>query len=849
MVEVVVNYQMNTRAPLSLSSFSIVLAVTLCAITYVIMYPLYKYWHAKKRLDPKTELGACQVAIEQEQSGAKSELSLGTPRSTQTLSRDSAGATEHMHAPMPTPTQAQTQNPSPTRTLSKLTTDMFIRELLYTGVGCLKQNTVGQPSSGRSKCIRLKDDGTYRLYFHSDTIKVKRIFFSPETFDLRHLDSALDGNQDLGEILLHFKSRGCTGGKHAAAAAAASTSIFNFVIEDKKERKRVIDKFNAVALLLKREGGLGWLDSTIAEIRKDKKNNDMQNPIAGEIIQQGGTGSLRMPDRLGVVPIKTENADCLDDDRHDDGDRLTAVRKDLMVEFDASNLLHAGDKITDAHAADNGASINTALTVVVPDEPEEGVPAEPKYYGKRGHLTADQSKSLQDFMNGCDKDALEMSRFTSEAPQDAALRFLRARKFSVDKALALLSESKVLRLASKTAESAAMTENEAGGCDVSVFRTFYPHAIAGYSHNRLPIVWEATGRINIQAVISIMNRDCLMAYHFWNMETCLDGKFTECSKVPPPLTQLASSSAAAAVVAASPSPSASPSSPSSSSGLECGEGLVDGFKTPSVSPHEIATFAVLDLREFGLAQCGQKTMDQVKLYISTDNTCYPETLGKMLLINAPYVLSAVWGVVKGWLDARTRNKIEIVSSAEASLKRLRDFIPEDQIPAEYGGPAPPLYAPKPNCEFIWIGRSSEHSMEVCVPAGSSVTIDSYVVDGAIEFSVESRQLPTDAEKEAERVRREADSKSRWFSAKDETSQFAALAYQPTVTHTSQYVINPAEPGVVRTRHLQELSPTDLQSSSTGAQLRVTWKNTSRMSQRSIVYAVTVQQPGVLSDRK
>lgn len=536
-------------------------------------------------------------------------------------------------------------------------------------------------------------------------------------------------------------------------------------------------------------------------------------------------------------------------------------------------------------------------------DPDAEALAEPKDYGKRGFLTAEQTRNHKEFLERCDKEALEMARYTSEDPQDTALRFLRSRKFLVEKAMDLLNESKALRLSCKTKEAAAMTPNEAAGCDVDVMKTFYPHTMMGHTYNNLPIVWESTGKINIQAVLTVMNRDLLLSYHFWNMETCLDMKLTECSKLPAPPVDVGGSpsgkvrggggersrrdspgkvgggdSAAVPIAGGSVSATIPPQPPvlSSSSSANTtaeaettasagatddsandnGSGAVDTAIvtaaataaaspiSPQYSPYEIATFAVLDLSGFGLAQSGQKTLDQLKLYINTDNTCYPETLGKMLLINAPYVLSAVWGIVKGWLDPRTVNKIEIISSTEASLKRLRDFIPMDQLPAEYGGAAPPLYSIKPNCDFIWIGRSGEYSAEVCVPAGSSVTIDNYVVDGAIEYTVESRRLPTDAEKDAEKARRDADSKSRWFAAKEETSQFAALSYQPTITHTAQYTISPVEPGVLRTRHLQTLTPADFKSSSKGVQLRVTWKNTSRMSQRSIVYALTVTKGDV-----
>ena len=42
-----------------------------------------------------------------------------------------------------------------------------------------------------------------------------------------------------------------------------------------------------------------------------------------------------------------------------------------------------------------------------------------------------------------------------------------------------------------------------------------------------------------------------------------------------------------------------------------------------------------------------------------DSTCYPEILGKMLVINVPFLAIKTWNVVKRWLDPRTLSKIEV----------------------------------------------------------------------------------------------------------------------------------------------------------------------------------------------
>lgn len=44
----------------------------------------------------------------------------------------------------------------------------------------------------------------------------------------------------------------------------------------------------------------------------------------------------------------------------------------------------------------------------------------------------------------------------------------------------------------------------------------------------------------------------------------------------------------------------------------------------------------------------------------TDSDHYPERLGTMIIINAPSVLSFAWRIIQGFLDAVTKEKINIL---------------------------------------------------------------------------------------------------------------------------------------------------------------------------------------------
>jgi hypothetical protein len=62
---------------------------------------------------------------------------------------------------------------------------------------------------------------------------------------------------------------------------------------------------------------------------------------------------------------------------------------------------------------------------------------------------------------------------------------------------------------------------------------------------------------------------------------------------------------------------------------------------------------------------------------------YPERLGRLYLINAPWGFSTVFGIVKGWLDPVTVEKIHVLGSGYQ--KELLSQIPAENLPKMFGG--------------------------------------------------------------------------------------------------------------------------------------------------------------------
>jgi CRAL/TRIO domain len=104
--------------------------------------------------------------------------------------------------------------------------------------------------------------------------------------------------------------------------------------------------------------------------------------------------------------------------------------------------------------------------------------------------------------------------------------------------------------------------------------------------------------------------------------------------------------------------------------------------------HRFECFCVLDLDHLTTSQLSRRALAIIKDQAAIDSVCFPETMSKMLIVNAPTFFAATWRLIKGWLDPRTASKIEVISSRSAMEKRLLEFIDADKLPSDYGGTAP-----------------------------------------------------------------------------------------------------------------------------------------------------------------
>jgi hypothetical protein len=71
----------------------------------------------------------------------------------------------------------------------------------------------------------------------------------------------------------------------------------------------------------------------------------------------------------------------------------------------------------------------------------------------------------------------------------------------------------------------------------------------------------------------------------------------------------------------------------------------------------------------------------VRFMIKCFEANYPESLGAVLVHKAPFVFSAIWNIIKGWLDPVVASKIHFTKH----LEDLEQYIPRSQIMKELGG--------------------------------------------------------------------------------------------------------------------------------------------------------------------
>jgi hypothetical protein len=67
----------------------------------------------------------------------------------------------------------------------------------------------------------------------------------------------------------------------------------------------------------------------------------------------------------------------------------------------------------------------------------------------------------------------------------------------------------------------------------------------------------------------------------------------------------------------------------------------------------------MDLNGISLKTWNKSTMQVIKFILRLSQDYYPEILGKMVIVNAPFFFQGIYSIIKGWFDEKTRKKISL----------------------------------------------------------------------------------------------------------------------------------------------------------------------------------------------
>ncbi|KAI9787720.1 MAG: hypothetical protein M1839_000251 [Geoglossum umbratile] len=97
-----------------------------------------------------------------------------------------------------------------------------------------------------------------------------------------------------------------------------------------------------------------------------------------------------------------------------------------------------------------------------------------------------------------------------------------------------------------------------------------------------------------------------------------------------------------------------------------------------LSPPVDTAALLFDMTNFSLANMDYAP---VRFMIKCFEANYPESLGVVVVHKAPWIFQGIWTIIRGWLDPVVAAKVHFTRS----LEDLEEFIPRDRIAKELGG--------------------------------------------------------------------------------------------------------------------------------------------------------------------